>query len=157
MILMGRKIKVNTDHRAIKFISSCANASERIARWVSFMLEFDLEIEHIPGVENETADALSRQHASNTNKASIQNEYRICHILDRESDENPQKWYDMIKQAQQTDRDLQIKIENENPLYKIRDNLIRINKDANERIVIPNSIAWELIDSVHKYLIHFGR
>lgn len=32
IILMGRKVRVNTDHKALKFISSCANSSERIAR-----------------------------------------------------------------------------------------------------------------------------
>lgn len=61
VILMGRKVRVRTDHKALKFISACSVASQRIARWQAFLLEFDLEIQHIPGAINTSADVLSRK------------------------------------------------------------------------------------------------
>lgn len=35
--LLGRKVKVNTDQRALTYMSVCASSSQRIARWVSFL------------------------------------------------------------------------------------------------------------------------
>ncbi|EFN81895.1 Uncharacterized protein F44E2.2 [Harpegnathos saltator] len=61
VLLMGRPVRVKTDHRALKFISACAVASQRMARWLAFLQEFDLDINHIPGTANTTADALSRK------------------------------------------------------------------------------------------------
>lgn len=60
VLLAGRKIRVNTDHRALTFLSSYANSSQRIARWIAFLQEFQLEIKYIPGTKNQIADTLSR-------------------------------------------------------------------------------------------------
>lgn len=60
-LLMGRRIRVQTDHRALKFISACSIASARMARWQAFLQEFDLEIQHVAGVNNTSADVLSRK------------------------------------------------------------------------------------------------
>lgn len=49
--LLGRH--VNMDHRALKFITACADDSAGIARWMAFLNEFELEICHVPGVENQ--------------------------------------------------------------------------------------------------------
>lgn len=57
--LLGRHVKIHSDHRTLKFLSACADDSARIARWMSFLSEFDLEICHIPGKENKIADTLS--------------------------------------------------------------------------------------------------
>lgn len=57
---MGHKVRVYTDHRALKFLGSYTENSSRIARWFEFLQEFDLEIIHIPGKMNDIADALSR-------------------------------------------------------------------------------------------------
>lgn len=59
-LLLGRHVKIHTDHQALKFLSTCVNNNGKIARWFAFLQEFDLEIVHIPGRENEIADTLSR-------------------------------------------------------------------------------------------------
>lgn len=155
VILMGRRVKINTDHRAIQFVGSCANASERIARWMSFLIEFDLDINHIPGKENVTADALSRQFVENTNKTR-ENKFSIYPISETELVHNSERWIEIIKKAQNEDNDLQNKIQNRNEDYKIRNELVRTGTGADERIVIPNSVAWKLLESIHKFLLHFG-
>lgn len=55
-ILLGRRIKIHTDHRALKFLTACADDSARIARWMAFLNEFELEICHVPGAQNQIAD-----------------------------------------------------------------------------------------------------
>jgi transposase InsO family protein len=50
-----------TDHDSLKYIKTMPNMVPRIARWVEKMAEFDYKIEHIAGVKNTVADAMSRR------------------------------------------------------------------------------------------------
>lgn len=50
-----------SDHDSLKYHKSMPNLSGRLARWVERMAEFDYTIEHIAGVKNVVADALSRR------------------------------------------------------------------------------------------------
>lgn len=63
--LLGRHMRVHTDHRPLKFLTSCVDDSSRIARWLVFLHEFDLEVHHILGRENTIADILSRDNVKN--------------------------------------------------------------------------------------------
>lgn len=63
--LLGRHVKIHTDHRALKFMTACADDSTRIARWIAFLNEFELETCHLPGVQNQIADTLSRNNIKN--------------------------------------------------------------------------------------------
>lgn len=68
-VLMGHKVRVFTDHRALKFLGTCTQNSDRIARWFEFLQEFELEIIHIPGKSTDVADALSRSFVVTPAKA----------------------------------------------------------------------------------------
>ena len=50
-----------SDHDSLKYHKTMPHLSGRLARWIEKMAEFDYVIEHIPGVKNVTADALSRR------------------------------------------------------------------------------------------------
>lgn len=77
-LLLGRHVRVHTDHRALQFLSTCVQNNSRIARWYVFLQEFDLEIIHIPGKENKEADALSR---ANEDAANAENEERHIALI----------------------------------------------------------------------------
>ena len=49
-----------TDNQAITFLQKCAITSNRVARWLMDIKQYDLEIRHIKGVNNHLADVLSR-------------------------------------------------------------------------------------------------
>jgi len=55
----GNKIFVNTDKRALIFLQKCGITSNRVARWLITIQEYDIELQHIKGVENNLADILS--------------------------------------------------------------------------------------------------
>lgn len=50
-----------SDHDSLKYHKTMPNLSGRLARWVEKMAEFTYDIEHIAGVKNVVADALSRR------------------------------------------------------------------------------------------------
>jgi len=53
--------KLLTDHDSLKYIKTMPNIKGRIARWIEDMSEYEFTIEHIAGVKNVVADALSRR------------------------------------------------------------------------------------------------
>ena len=53
--------KLLSDHDSLKYHKTMPNLSGRLARWIERMAEFDYTIEHIAGVKNVVADALSRR------------------------------------------------------------------------------------------------
>ena len=55
--LRGHKFIVETDHRNLIFV--LRSDSGRIARWRSFLQDFDFTVHHIPGVSNVVANSLS--------------------------------------------------------------------------------------------------
>lgn len=55
-------IVVYTDHNPLVFLHSLQNPNQRLMRWCLFLQSYSLDIHHIKGVENVTADALSRVH-----------------------------------------------------------------------------------------------
>ena len=50
-----------TDHDSLKYHRTMPKLSGKLARWIEKMAEFDYTIQHIPGVKNVVADALSRR------------------------------------------------------------------------------------------------
>ncbi|KMQ91596.1 reverse ribonuclease integrase [Lasius niger] len=155
--LLGRHVKVHSDHRALKFLTACADDSARIARWTAFLHEFDLEICHVPGKENVIADTLSRNNVKNGFVKKEGNTKRIAALIQiADDEEETSQWTEMIANAQQEDERLQREIAEEPETLPTRDGLVRVTLNRGERIVVPEGIKWQLIDRVHKYLLHFG-
>ncbi|KAG8720806.1 hypothetical protein FRC09_008934 [Ceratobasidium sp. 395] len=61
--LHGVKFCIYTDNKSLINILTQKNLSGRQARWLEVINQFNFEIIHIPGEENEVADALSRIYA----------------------------------------------------------------------------------------------
>ena len=49
-----------TDNKGLKYLLDQPNLNVRQARWLTFLSEYDFEIQNIIGKENKVADALSR-------------------------------------------------------------------------------------------------
>ena len=58
--LLGKKFKIQTDHRALVWLHNVKDPSSRLLRWRLRMEEYDYEIEYVKGKENKVADCLSR-------------------------------------------------------------------------------------------------
>lgn len=62
--LLGRKITIVTDHKALEFFQTQARLSNRQTRWMEFMARFNYTIQYVKGSSNRVADSLSRYYAS---------------------------------------------------------------------------------------------
>ena len=59
--LVGRKVLVRNDQKALRWLLDQRTLSPRQHRWLDLLLEHDLELDWIPGSRNNVADALSRR------------------------------------------------------------------------------------------------
>ena len=59
--LLGNKFTVETDHAALKFLTSMCNGGPRLTRWALSLQPYNFEISYRKGVDNGNADGLSRQ------------------------------------------------------------------------------------------------
>lgn len=64
--LVGYRVHVVTDHRALEFFMTQHNLSSRQMRWMEYLSRFDFDITYVKGVTNKVADALSRYHEFDT-------------------------------------------------------------------------------------------
>ena len=60
--LLGRHFVIRTDHAALTWLRRTAEPMPQLARWLTFIEQFDYEIEHRPGTKHGNADGLSRSH-----------------------------------------------------------------------------------------------
>lgn len=100
--LYGRKFKIITDHKPLKWLMNLKEPNSRLVRWRLKLEEFDYEIEYKRGVANSNADALSRveinskeifEYMENFNKAlsedprdNDENESLIVNLDDNNDD-----------------------------------------------------------------------
>ena len=59
--LLGRHVKVYTDHNSLKNVFSQPNLNQRQRLWLEELADYDLEVRYKPGKSNVVADALSRR------------------------------------------------------------------------------------------------
>ena len=58
--IYGRKFTLITDHQALRWLLTRKEQTGRIQRWLWELLEFDFDVEYIPGPQNHVPNALSR-------------------------------------------------------------------------------------------------
>ena len=68
--VMGGKIVIGTDHKAVKFLKTCKLLSGRLTRCIMAIQDLDNLIEHCRGKNISVADTLSRLSA-NTNGQKV--------------------------------------------------------------------------------------
>lgn len=58
VFLRGRRFTIQTDHNNLRYMHKSINS--KVERWHLRLQEYDFDVQHIPGVDNVVADALSR-------------------------------------------------------------------------------------------------
>ena len=81
------EIRVVTDHEALKTFMQKAHAGPRQIRWSQWLTRYRLKIIHVPGIQNGSADALSRVYENPNSKASVDDLSTADILLDKEGDD----------------------------------------------------------------------
>jgi hypothetical protein len=89
--LLGYRIHVVMDHKALEFFKTQSRLSSRQTRWIDYLARFDFDIRYIKGTLNKVADALSRyyEHDYWTEVPGIQDYVNADVRLDPEHDDLP--------------------------------------------------------------------
>ena len=68
--LYGRKVRVRTDHGALRWLINFKDPEGQLARWLEVLSSYDLELEHRPGNIHRNADSMSRRPCSQCGRES---------------------------------------------------------------------------------------
>lgn len=63
-LVHGMKVIVRTDHRPLSFVKAGSEHNRKLARWWAELLNFNIEVQYLPGKKNVVADALSRMSSA---------------------------------------------------------------------------------------------
>ncbi|GAQ83945.1 hypothetical protein KFL_001690230, partial [Klebsormidium nitens] len=79
--LYGEQFTLESDHRPLKWILTNTKLTGKLARWAMMLSEFDMEVDHTPGEENEM-DCLSRYpQQSDEDTAGVRQEGDLGEVL----------------------------------------------------------------------------
>ncbi len=62
--LIGYKIYIITDHKALEFFKTQAHLTSRQQRWIKYLARFWFDITYVKGEKNKVADCVSRYYES---------------------------------------------------------------------------------------------
>ena len=168
--VFGHKILLRTDNKALTFLQKCTLTSNRIARWVLQLQEYDIEICHISGSQNYLADTLSRNPAGLTPE-QIKELTRPRDIMVRKInlEIDPQVKKDLKDLAAHQDKDPYIKglkdriidqpSEQKDSRYAVLNGAVHCKGHkgyAFWRPILPSSLENKVIKFVHQCLGHAG-
>lgn len=86
--LVDRKVLIRTDHKPLSWLKSSTFKNSRIQRWVVTLSDFDFEIEHVPGSQNNVADYLSRPQEGENQVQVVTRSMSKRNLIDSQPDEN---------------------------------------------------------------------
>lgn len=168
--LLGRKVIVYTDHKALTFLQDCRLTHTRLTRWAILLQEYVFEIRYQPGGENLVADALSRLPIGMDGEDFKENSGKDIRILvmknvpfegyvrktlkEMRREQNADEILKMIK-TNWGKRD-EVKL---HKYYTIKDGILfrRVNPETNDwKICLPEQVIDNFVQYVHLAYGHFG-
>lgn len=161
IFLLGRQFTIYTDNSSITYLRTCRLLSARIARYALAIQEYDFVLQHIPGVQNIVADALSR-HAAVRPPCPSDKLFKIVPLL-----QLPKDFINLLKNIsaeQLTDEKLGDIIRNlpedtnlQKRFVMHKDKLyLRRSNEEFYLLCIPKSLTTKFIAAYHNSLGHFG-
>lgn len=153
----GQKTIVKTDHSSLVWLHNLKNPMGRLARWVTRLAPFDLDISYVKGKDNQVPDYLSRAYDDNTDdvtpKIAVIDLHPSCNDFSSTTDQ----WYlDLIQSVEHhPDKYPSFKVDL-NILYKaVNDPIL---KKTVWKPVVPQDFRKNVLHLAHDSLLgtHFG-
>jgi hypothetical protein len=168
--VFGHKILLRTDNKALSFLQKCTLTSNRIARWILQLQEYDIQISHISSTQNHLADIISRNPAGLTPEQIKQlTRPRNTVVATIKLNIDPQVKKELKELAAYQDKDPYIKTlkdqvtnqpaEVQDRWYEVLDGVIHCKNHKSYpfwRPMLPLSLENKVIKFVHFSLGHAG-
>jgi hypothetical protein len=94
--LLGYKVKIVTDHKALTYLVNKPNPSGRLARWLLLMEEFDIDIVHRPGRRHDNVDGLIRAYEG-VGDVSEDDDFLDVTIMSINAEEAPEEYREIVQ------------------------------------------------------------
>lgn len=167
-IILGTKLKILTDNHAITFLKTCRLLNNRLTRWILAIQEYNFEIEHIKGTDNQTADALSRiTHPTGLTSEDNTREFIISYIQ-RFTDQHLKDALLNLPHIQSTDPHISpiYNVLTTGPasphynhiskVYKLHDDILYKKLKDKWLIDVPENLIVRLVWDCHLFYLHCG-
>ncbi|BES91521.1 multicellular organismal development [Nesidiocoris tenuis] len=156
--ILGTKVVIRTDHRALTHLTVSLPSSPRLSRFMLALQEYDYTLEYVPGKENLIADCLSRY--SHTHEDSIIPNQVLIAALDLPQDLQFQ--FDNLATLQERDPRLynifqRLRKQNlNNDCDRIENGLLYHKFKEKWKLCLPSSCVDSLVQFVHHQYSHIG-
>ena len=159
--IMGGKVIIRTDHKALTFLKTCKLLSGRLTRWTMAIQDYDISIEHCPGKNNLVADTL-RRLPEQENAVKMAHKYGkiILYALAKRPSSNLRNRLQNFAKEQKLDPILGQKIkdvaEKNTTKYETHNDLLYFVNGENKRLCLSKGIIHDIIDECHEMYSHIG-
>jgi hypothetical protein len=168
--IYSHKVTLNTDHKSLIFLKKCLVTSNRAACWMLEIEQWELEIQHIKGIDNTLADILSHNlpHVNNPATTNLrQRDQIMVRAIDLNIDNSVKRELKNLAMLQNTDPRLQaIKEGLTTRSTKTRKYEYILNSDVlcckgdkegqNWKAMLPECLEQKVMKFVHTSLGHLG-
>ena len=167
--IYGRKAILFTDNQAITFLHKCVITSNRVARWMVEIQQFDLEIRHIKGVQNHLADVFSRSPSGLTDEETrnlTRPDQIMVHKIQVYEDKTLKRELQTLATLQDADKRLAAikgRVTSQptavQDRFRLQENVLYCREDKNQhrwKAMLPNNLEQKLFKYVHLSLGHLG-
>lgn len=144
--VIGKHIKIVTDCTAVRATLTKRDLIPRIARWWLFIQDYDISVEYRPGERMRHVDALSRNpvNAVSVNRLEVTDWFRTVQSQD-----------DKLKRIIEQLNEGSAPADLANNYMLIDERLYRKTLNGN-RLVVPNSARWKILQMHHDEIGHVG-
>ncbi|KAA3680587.1 uncharacterized protein DEA37_0007369 [Paragonimus westermani] len=165
--LLGKSVKVRTDHRVLQWLRNFRKPKDRVARWLEYLQDYDFDCIYRPGSRHANADALSHFPTETVNATLftplVGATWAHCQLGDPHISTICRR--QLIGNPKPTGRELEGRSPEERCLWsqwatlRVNDGVLHLFDRAKRthRLIVPSGKVSKVVREMHVELGHAGQ